>query len=126
MIHDLCDRLSFFLLENEGHDDDAIGHACETLAKIFRHIDQPQSPDSYAWDAAYERFGRWLMRGLPRNRDAISRLLDGLRNRSPRAKLAILKWSESFAMIGIALPTTSKSKISNNNGLQAEFLDQPF
>ncbi len=71
LIHDLCDRLSFFLLENEGHDDDAIGHACETLAKIFRHIDQPQSPDSYAWDAAYERFGRWLMRGLPRNRDAI-------------------------------------------------------
>lgn len=70
LIHDLCDRLSA-LLENESRDDYAIGNACETLAQIFRPTDRLQFPESFPWDAAYDRFGFWLMRGLPRNRDAI-------------------------------------------------------
>ena len=70
LIHDLCDRLSF-LLENESPDDYAIGNVCDTLSQIFRPIDQLQFQESYPWDAAYDRFGRWLMRGLPRNRDAV-------------------------------------------------------
>jgi hypothetical protein len=70
LIHDLCDRLSR-LLENEHPNEYAVGLACETLAKIFRPIDHPHFPDSYPWDAAYERFGRWLMRGLPQYRDAM-------------------------------------------------------
>lgn len=70
LIHDLCDRLSV-LLENEHRNEYAIGIACETLAQIFRPMDQTQFPDSCPWDAAYDRFGRWLMRRLPHYRDAV-------------------------------------------------------
>lgn len=70
LIHDLCDRLSV-LLENENPDEHALGDACETLAQILRPFSELQFHVSYPWDAAYDRFGRWLMRGLPRYRDAI-------------------------------------------------------
>jgi hypothetical protein len=70
LIHDLCDKLSY-LLESESSDEHAIENLCETLSQIFRPIDQLQFPESYPWDAAYDRFGRWLMRGLPRNRNAV-------------------------------------------------------
>ncbi len=70
LIDDLCSKLSS-LLENENRDEYAIANACETLARIFRPMDRKQYPDSYPWDAAYGRFGRWLMRGLPHYRDAL-------------------------------------------------------
>ena len=70
LIDDLCYKLSA-LLENENRDQHAIANACETLAQIFRPMDRQQFPDSHPWDAAYARFGRWLMRGLPQYRDAL-------------------------------------------------------
>ncbi len=70
LIDDLCSKLSA-LLENENRDQDAIANACETLAQIFRPMDRKQFPASHPWDAAYDRFGRWLMRGLPHYRDAL-------------------------------------------------------
>jgi len=70
LIDDLCSRLSL-LLELERSDETAITNACETLAQIFRPMDRTQIPDSYPQDAAYGRFGRWLMRGLPQHKDAL-------------------------------------------------------
>lgn len=78
LIDDLCSRLSW-LLELESRDETAIANACETLAQIFRPMDRTQFPDSYPWDAAYDQFGRWLMRGLPQHK---------------RALLAITGWSD--------------------------------
>lgn len=73
LIDDLCSKLSA-LLEIESRDEFAIANACETLTHIFRSMDRKPFPDSSSdpWDAAYGRFGRWLMRGLPQYRDALN------------------------------------------------------
>ena len=70
LIDDLCYKLSA-LLEDQIRDEYSIANACETLAQIFGPMDRQQFPDSHPWDAAYARFGRWLMRGLPQYRDSV-------------------------------------------------------
>ena len=70
LLEDVCADLGG-LLHNQSDDKLRIAEICETLSQCFKPMDTPSIPQSYAWDAAYAMFGKWLMRDLPQYRDAV-------------------------------------------------------
>ena len=70
LIEDICAELSNMLHHNSG-DEVRIASICKILSQCFRPMDTPFAIPSYAGDAAYAVFGKWLMRDLSRYRDAV-------------------------------------------------------